>query len=228
MLKIKEIIQKAELYAVEKYGERVVLSDAIFRKEKGKYYLGFMIYDFVDEKNNDFRIKRPTKWMLLDILSGDLIDHYDANDYDYSNQDDLPFNLKVSSQGSPELYKYYNQVMKSFQGWKRQVLVELEQSEKENNFKSLKVDEDFISPRDYIISNIEPYLLEMFDKLKGLGDVVQQAFEESYNYVIEEVRNHYRETNEINQEKLKNYLELIKYLWNDQIEFINAFDNVSN
>jgi len=92
----------------------------------------------------------------------------------------------------------------------------------------LKIDDKFLSPRDYVIDNVDAVLEQAKDLIREkISNVVEQGYKDNYNYLIEEIRRTYEQTNEIDIDLNSRYIELLKYLWPDYIEIINNFDNTS-
>jgi flagellin-specific chaperone FliS len=226
MLEIKKVLEKARQYAIDNCGEEKILFDPIFRKEDSEYYIGIMIVD-LDEKND---IKRPTKWMLLDIENGDLKAFYDSKDKDYNQ--DLPIGITFKNVGNQSLYEYSNYILESFQNFNVGLMEKLVSKTKEDNDpikdkKVLKIGDELIAPKDYVMSNIQPVLAEVYETFNTkIGDSIQKAYSDFYDYLVESIRKNYIENKEIDKKQIGNYLDLLKYSWPDTTELINSFNNI--
>lgn len=239
MLTIKEIKKKAAEYAKKYYGSNQILFDLMFRKEDDKYYFGFLIIDLVDEEHNDYRIKRPTKWMLVDILTGDLIKIYDSSIYDYSDKKTFPFELVFDNNGSSSLYDYSNYILSSYFDWKNKVIKELKnkvadtciENESEqilSNEKILRVNSENVTLKEFILANAENVLEELHEIIiQKIGDKVQEANLDYHEYIIDLIRKQYKINKEVDTMLLISYVDLLKYSWPDLIDLINAFDNIT-
>jgi len=125
MIPIEELIEKASGLAKIKYGEGTgSMFDPIFRKENDKYYIGFAISKFNDPENNDYKLKRPMNWMLVDILTGELVDFFDSNEKDYTTKEKLPFDMMITGEGNSVIYDYCNFVTSKYFSFKKKVITE--------------------------------------------------------------------------------------------------------
>ena len=229
LVPIDVIGEKVAGYVKEYFKEDKILFDPIFREEKEKYYLGYMVVEFVDEKSGDYRYKRPTKWLLVDIVSGDLVGIYDSREYDYT--DKLSHDSIFANNSSSSLFDASNHVLTSFCTWKKQVIKELEKKFKNSNLnlKILKSDDELISPNSFVLANLEPILEEVNEKIMlSLGGKIHTLYREYYIDTIDDIRKQYIDKGDINKTLLANYIDLIKYLWPDTIDIINAFDNIEH
>lgn len=226
---IDSIRKMVDGYVKDAFGEEKCLFDPIIREEDGQYYLGYMVVDFVDESKEDYRMKRPTKWILVDIISGRLHKVYDSKSFDYTTEYILPLDKIFNNSGSSGLFDSSNLVASSFLEWKSSVIKELENKfNKENNdIKVLKSGDDLISPSKFVISNIDSLLEEMHEELTfKLGGKIGELNKEYYTYLLDSIRKEYLDKGIINKELLSNYIELLKYLWPDFKEIITAFNNL--
>lgn len=233
MTNIDVIREKVDGYVKEHFGLETPIFDPIFREENGKYYLGYMVVDFVDEKKEDFRFKRPTKWLLVDIVTGDLVNCFDSNNHDYIDKDKFPFDLIFDNYGNSALFDSSNYVLTSFFDWKKQVIKEMKEKFSNNNLfidpKILRLENETISPNDFVLANVESILEDMHNEImEKLGNKVGELYKDYYVYIIDLIRKHYVISGDINRTLLSSYMDLIKYLWPDFIDIINAFDNIDH
>lgn len=235
LVNIHTIRDKVNGYVQEHFKEEKCLLDPIFREEDGKYYLCYAIIDFVDEKNNDLRIKRPTKWLLVDIVTGELFKIYDSKDYDYTDAKKLPLDrMFVNNGNTSALYDSSNFISMSYFKWKKQVIKELNEKFNQDGYnqldpKVLRLENETISPNTFVLANVEDILEELYDKItNNLGDKVQQMYEDYYVYIIDLIRKHYVISEVINPVLLSSYIDLLKYAWPDLIDLINAIDNIEH
>lgn len=233
MVSISVINEKVNGYILEHFKEEKCLLDPIFRKEDGKYYLCYAVIDFVDEKDYDFRIKRPINWLLVDIVTGDLVNVYDSKDYDYTNEETLPLDkVFINNDNTSPLYDSSNYISISYFNWKKQVIKELNEKFRTNNHLDptiLKLEGEIISPNAFVLANVESILEDLYEKIIiSLGDKVQKMHEDYYIYIIDLIRKHYMVSGEINKVLLSSYIDLLKYAWPCLIDIINAIDNIDH
>lgn len=220
---LNEIKNLAEKYANEHFGENKILFDPLFRKEENEYCLSFLVVEFVDESNNDFRYKHPTTWLSLDILTGELISINEEN-----NNTSKQANYDNTS-GS-KLYDYSNFVLSSYYDWKNKVIEELKrkkENEKKIDDNFLRIDDVNISQSDFVLANIEPILNDIqHELLDKIGNEVNKAYNDYFEYTFDAIRKKYKETKTIDQLLLQNYIQLLNYSWPDYSEVINDFNNI--
>lgn len=63
------------------------------------------------------------------------------------------------------------------------------------------------------------------DIMERFGSKVQELYKDYYVYIIDLIRKYYVISGDINRTLLSSYV-VIKYLWPDFIDIINAFDNI--
>lgn len=231
MTDINIIREKVEGYVKEYFKEEKPIFDPIFREENGKIYLGYMVVDFVDEKNNDYRFKRPTKWLIVDLVNGDLVNTFNSDEHDYTDKNKFPFELIFDNYGSSALFNASNYVLTSYTDWKKQVVKDMQSRFTKLSFdpKVLKLGDEIISPNDFVLANVESLLEDInVEIMEKLGSKVEELYKDYYEHIIDSVRTSYLVNGNIDKTLLTNYINLIKYLWPDFIDIINAFNNIES
>lgn len=221
MKNMKEIKEGIFKYCEKKYGERKILFDPIFREYKNQYYLGFMVVELTTKDE----IKRPTNWILADIVTGDILYDFDSSYLDYTT--DLDLDTTFANQGNQSIYQYSNLIIESFKKWNRQLKEKLQELDPISNKKVLKLDNELISPRDYILSNIEQILFQTSSNLQNqLEGKLQSLYSEYYHYLLESIRTYYEKNNTIPVEYNQEYIDLLKYAWPTMVKLIDSFHNI--
>ena len=234
MKNFDELRDIAQKYINKKKKTEIILFDPIFRIEKDKLCLMHALVEFKDEASNDFRIKRPTEWFIQDIITGEILDYYNIENYDFANVNILPLDSLFENTGKSIVYDYNNYVVDSFRKWKENIKKELEIKINNTKYKLdrekvMQVNEKIISPRDYVLANLDDSLEKMHDILfYDLGDAIRDAYNLYYENLFENIRQKYIEENIIDQDLIKKYLNLIKYLWPESHELINKMTNIDN
>lgn len=232
MKNFNELRDMAQKYINEKKKKEIILFDPIFRMEKGKLCLMYALVEFKDEANNDFRIKRPTKWFIQDITTGEILDYYNIENYDFSDLSVLPLDNLFANTGKSIVYDYNNFVVDSFRKWQANIKEELATKISNTEYaldreKVMQVNEKIISPRDYVLANLDVSLDKMHDILfYDLGNAIRDAYSLYYENLFESIRKKYLAENIIDNDLIKKYLNLIKYLWPESYELINKMTNI--
>lgn len=223
MIEIRELREKVENYAKDKFGKEIYVFDPIFRKEEEKYYLCYTVLEFIDEANNNYNFIKPNKFILVDIITGEII---------RSHEDDEVFKEKeIKNDGSSSLYDSSNHILHSYFEWKNKVISEVKTKfsniEEDNNPNILLSGGDFISPNSFVIANIEPILDEVhLIIMEKIGNQIQNMYIEYYNYVIDEIRKEYEETKIVKKESVINYINLINYSWPSFEKLVASLNNI--
>lgn len=229
MKKVSELISIAKEYAKTKNNKQTILYDPIFRIENNKLCIAYLVVEFNDEFNNDYRIKRPKEWLIQDIISGEILNYYNVLEKDYTT---LPFDKLYTNDGKSILYDQINDITKSFQKWQKQIKNDMSKQfdEYDNSLydeKVMKIDENIISPRDYILANIDNYFEKMFNILfNEMGGVISDSYNNYYESLFESIRNKYVNENIIDKDLIKKYMNFIKYSWPESLELLNNSSNI--
>lgn len=231
MKDIDKLQKQALKYATEKTGKKTMVSDLIFRKEKGNYYAGFMILENISP--TDLRIKRPTKWLLLDINTAILKGFYDIKEYDFSNTERLPLTSQFGEEGNSNIDGYSNLIIYSYSEWKNNILKQLEKKIEEQTYgkdeSMLLINGKNISSKEVVSKNIDTILNDIQNTLIfNLRDIINKGLEDNYYNLYDKIIKGYKETGSINIEDNKIYLNLLKYTWPGMAKLIDEFDNINN
>ncbi len=228
MKTFNEIKTIASSYVKDKVNDMALISEPLLRVENNKLCLGYFFVEFNDEQKKDYRVKRPTKWLTQDMISGIIIDVFDCREKDFSSSEILPYNKLYSNDGASILYDEVNYISKSFQKWYRNITHELsnETSFKLNllyDKKVLKLSDEIVSPRDYVLTNMKSVFNEMNEVLfSKLGNTLTRYFDDYQESLFNQIRS----SSKVDFELIKQYYNCIKYLYPELIDIINAFNNI--
>lgn len=228
MKTFNEIKTIASSYVKDKVNDMALISEPLLRVENNKLCLGYFFVEFNDEQKKDYRVKRPTKWLTQDMISGIIIDVFDCREKDFSSSEILPYNKLYSNDGASILYDEVNYISKSFQKWYRNITHELsnETSFKLNllyDKKVLKLSDEIASPRDYVLTNMKSVFNEMNEVLfSKLGNTLTRYFDDYQESLFNQIRS----SSVVDFELIKQYYNCIKYLYPELIDIINAFNNI--
>lgn len=223
MILVDELNNKADNYVKDKLGEEKALLGPIFRKEANQFYVGYAVIDFKDTYETFFR---PTKWLILDMKTGELINFYECKDYDYTDDNNFTFNLEFENGGNSPLFDLGNYINTSFNSWKNQTLHIIDKKN-EPDLKVLKIENELYSPKEYITNIVTSF----FDNIKQtidteIFDVIGFSHTKYINETIDNIREEYIKNNKMDMALLTKYYKLLKYSWPDFIDIINHFDNI--
>lgn len=228
MKTFNEIKKIANNYVKDKIDDKILMFEPLLRVENNTLCLGYFFVEFNDEQKKDYRIKRPTKWLIQDMISGIIIDVFDCNEKDFSSSEILPYSKLYSNDGASILYDEVNYISKSFQKWYRNITHELsnEFNFKLNslyNKKVLKLSDEIVSPRDYVFTNMKSVFNEMNEVLfSKLGNTFMKYFDDYQESLFNQIRS----SSVADFELIKQYYNCIKYLYPELIDIINAFNNI--
>ena len=228
MKTFNEIKTIASSYVKDKVNDMALISEPLLRVENNKLCLGYFFVEFNDEQKKDYRVKRPTKWLTQDMISGIIIDVFDCREKDFSSSEILPYSKLYSNDGASILYDEVNYISKSFQKWYRNITHELsnETSFKLNllyDKKVLKLSDEIVSPRDYVLTNMKSVFNEMNEVLfSKLGNTLTRYFDDYQESLFNQIRS----SSVVDFELIKQYYNCIKYLYPELIDIINAFNNI--
>ena len=62
------------------------ISQPVLHFEKGQYYLAVFVFFFDRNDIKKQEIKRPSRWALLDIRTGEIVENRTCSEYDFSNE----------------------------------------------------------------------------------------------------------------------------------------------
>lgn len=229
-----ELRKIAKDYASEKKNNDVILYEPIFRIENDILCLAYLIIDFNDEFNNDYRIKRPVEWLIQDIKNGEILEYNNIKNKDYSTTSDLPLNMLFDNNGDSILYDNINLITRSFQQWQKDTLKNLYGNiNYESNLlyeeKVMKINNELFSPKDYILANIESSFDKMFNILfNDMGNAITESFNEYSCSLFESIRKKYETNNQIDKDLIKQYMNCIKYSYPESLELFNKSTNITD
>ncbi len=233
MKDFNEIRNLAQKYIDTKKDKETILWDPIFRLENNKLCLMYAIVEFCDEEKKDYRIKRPTEWFIQDIESGEILEYYNIHEKDFTTIEEVPLNSLFANTGKSIVYDYNVFVVDSFRKWEKEIKEELKKKIANTTYKLdqekvIQVSDELISPRDYVLANLDASLEKMHNIVfYDLGDAIRDAYSAYYGSLFASIRKKYLEDKSIDKELIKKYLNLIKYLWPESYQLINKMTNIS-
>jgi len=101
MLTIKEINQKARQFMFDDEKIPHANSNPVLREEDGKICIAYFGYTYDRQNLAEKKFKRPTRWLLLDIETGEVIKRMNCGERDFSAE---PFD-KLYSLNDPGVVK---------------------------------------------------------------------------------------------------------------------------
>lgn len=202
--KIYEIMQQNNI-------ENGITLFPMLRKENDKLLLGSLIEVNDEELFNKDKVVRPRYWIILDINDYSLVELNKTEEKDYMDSHIIPVDKEFDDtfkQEMKELEKY--SINKNIQ-YREYLMNDIKneiinaQSNILNSINNtLIVDNDSVSATDYLIANVEE---EIENKVKELVSLITTNKYSSiiyyYQTLIEEILNEYKNTNNINIEKMK-------------------------
>jgi len=226
MKTLTELKSMASKYAEERKQKSINLYEPIFRLENNKLVLGYMLLEFDD----NYGIKRPTEWILQNIDDGEIIELNNIETKDFSNQNELPLNKVFQDSGMSPLYDEINSITSSFDKWRKKILSDLGSNDINpisyiNDNQILLIDDEFISPKDFIIVNSEEVFSNMYNQLFEIGKTISESYNNFHNNLFERIRCCYL-SGSINIEIIKQYLNFLKYSFPETLELLNKFNNI--
>ena len=183
----------------------------MLRKENNKLLLGSLIEINDEELFNKDKVVRPKYWVILDINNYSLIELNKTEEKDYMDSNLIPLDKEFDDTFKKEkknLEKY--SISKTIQY--RQYLmddIKIEITTTQNNIlnninNTLIVDDKEVNATDYLIANVEEEINEQVKELVNLiTNNKYSAIIYYYQSLIEEILNEYKNTNNINIDKMK-------------------------
>ena len=183
----------------------------MLRKENNKLLLGSLIEINDEELFNKDKVVRPKYWVILDINNYSLIELNKTEEKDYMDSNLIPLDKEFDDTFKKEtknLEKY--SISKTIQY--RQYLMDDIKNEittTQNNIlnninNTLIVDDKEVNATDYLIANVEEEINEQVKELVNLiTNNKYSAIIYYYQSLIEEILNEYKNTNNINIDKMK-------------------------
>ena len=86
MLTISEINRKARRYIFGDIKIPSGISNPVLYCEEGKFYIAYFGYTYNKINMTENRYSRPSRWMLVDVENGELINIFDCTEKDFSTQ----------------------------------------------------------------------------------------------------------------------------------------------
>lgn len=183
----------------------------MLRKEKDKLLLGSLIEINNEELFNKDKVVRPKYWVILDINDYSLVELNKTIDKDYMDTNLIPLEKEyddIFKKEMKELDKFSidkkMQYIEYLMGDIKNEILNTQNKMLDNINNTLIVGNEKVSATDYLIANIEE---EIDNQVKDLVELIvnnkYSAIIYYYQALIEEILNEYKETNNINIEKIK-------------------------
>lgn len=183
----------------------------MLRKENNKLLLGSLIEINDEELFNKDKVVRPKYWIIIDNNDYSLIELNKTEDKDYMDSSLIPFNKEFDDtfkEEMKELEKY--SINKNIQYREylmndiKNEIINTQSNILDSINNTLIVDNEKVSATDYLIANIEE---EINKEVKELVNLITTNKYSSiiyyYQSLIEEILNEYKNTNNINIDKMK-------------------------
>lgn len=206
----------------EKY-RKSLISLPLLRKENDKIYVGYYIFT-----NTDIYAEKPYCWLLIDIDKEKVVKCYKTKEYDFDSKKLLPEKMKI-------LLKPDNYLQLVFQDFTYAKMLYQKENKYDFNkmftkeyleidrLKILSQNEKNIKYTDYFKNNISNYNSDETEKFViSIGKIISKQLITEFNNVLGKIKK-----KEDYQTDLKKYLDLVKFALIQDIQLINAFDNVS-
>lgn len=183
----------------------------MLRKENNKLLLGSLIEINDEELFNKDKVVRPKYWIIIDINDYSLIELNKTEEKDYMDSSLIPFNKEFDDtfkEEMKELEKY--SINKNIQYREylmndiKNEIINTQSNILDSINNTLIVDNEKVSATDYLIANVEE---EINNQVKELVNLITTNKYSSiiyyYQSLIEEILNEYKNTNNINIDKMK-------------------------
>lgn len=86
MLTISEINRKAKRFIFGDIKIPTGISNPVLYSESGKLYIAYFGYTFSKQNMIENRYSRPSRWILVDVETGELFKMFDCTEKDFSTQ----------------------------------------------------------------------------------------------------------------------------------------------
>lgn len=183
----------------------------MLRKENDKLLLGSLIEVNNEELFNKDKVVRPKYWIILDINDYSLIELNDVEEKDYMDSKLIPHNQEFDDTFKVEMKEIEKYSINKNIQYREYLMNDIKneiintQSNILNSINNtLIVDNEKVSATDYLIANVEE---EINNQVKELVSLITTNKYSSiiyyYQSLIEEILNEYKDTNNINIEKMK-------------------------
>ena len=201
-----------------------IVSLPLFRKVNDKIYICFYV-----EKKDGTYANKPMDWLLIDIDSYNVYKFYNCRINDYDTKKILPNSMNILV--SP--YFYLQLVYHDF----AYIKYLYEQSDKylfdevfDKNYnvidkiRMLKSDNQYTNYTDYIKQNIVNYTFDKKGINKFIDDfntIVSKSLLDCFDNTLFNIKN-----GKDYQASLTKYVDIVKFVCNQDVEIIDAIDNI--
>lgn len=201
-----------------------IVSLPLFRKEDGKIYICFYI-----EKKDGTYANKPMDWLLIDIESYKVYKFYNCEDNDYDVKKILPneINILVSPYCYLQLVYYdFSYIKYSHEKSGKYLFDKIFDDNYNviNKIKMLKQDGKYITYTEYVKQSISNYDFDKNGVDKYMDDfntVISKSLLAGFDNALLNIKN-----GKDYQASLTNYVDIAKFVCNQDVEVIDAIDNV--
>ena len=202
--KIYEILKDKNL-------ENAVTYFPMLRIENNKLLLGSLIDVNDEELFNKNKVVRPNYWIIVDINDYSLIELNNTKDKDYMDSSIIPIDKEYDDEFKEEikqLEKYSINKKIQYRDYLlsdvKKDIIKSQQNIISNINNEIIVDNEKVKATDYLEAMLEE---EINNKINEIVELITTNKYSSiiyyYQQLIEEILNEYKETNNINIEKMK-------------------------
>lgn len=183
----------------------------MLRKENDKLLLGSLIEVNDEELFNKNKVVRPKYWIIIDINDYGLVELNKTEDKDYMDSNLIPLNKEFDDDFKEEMKKLEKysinkniQYMEYLMSDIKNEMINTQSNILDSINNTLIVDNEKVNATDYLIANVEEKINNQVKELVSLITTNKySAIIYYYQSLIEEILNEYKDTNNINVDKMK-------------------------
>ena len=198
----------------------------MLRVEDSKLYIGVLLTEDKDNVwSKDEQIK-PEYWVLIDINTNEILEFNKTEDKDFIVGNLIPKNVDDKEK---ELSKYT--VEKTIQ-YKNYLIDDIKNSQLPIQKKlsslfgnDMEVDGEKVNINDYLLSGLEEDIKEKIDELVNILIISKYgSINFYYDIVFNDIINTYKDSKNIDKEKIKLCIEMMNYYYDGVIGIDNFFN----
>ena len=210
-------------YVGKKKYKNTLISLPLFRKEKGKIYVGY--YVFVD---TGIYADKPFLWLLIDINTKNIAKCYKCSEYNFDKDNVLPNEMKILLKPDEYLQLIYQDFTYLKMIYKKYGKYDFDKTFTKEYLEIDKLDLLFdngikIKYTDYFKNNISNYNSDEANRfVETMGKNISKEIIDTFHIILYKLIN-----NQNYQKELTKYMHYVKFALIQDIQIITAFDNVS-